>query len=306
MKYLTTFFACILTLFVVFSSAQAAEKIRFATPPWPGVEVKTEIATQLLETLGYPTEQLQIGTSITYSGFKSGEVDAFLAGWVPQQDPMLNPLLEEGVVEIAQTNLDTAVISLCVPKFVAEAGVTSFADLDKHADKFNHHIYNIEAGSGMHTNMEEIIKNDVAGLGDWEQTGVTTPVMLKEVMTKAKRGEWVTFGCWKPHWMNLMMDMVYLEPVPGTEKYASNSKVHTIVRSDLKDTDPEVYRFLSQLKVQSQTQSEWIRDYGQEEIPIEKVAKDWIAANKDTVGQWLDGVKAADGTSAMDKINAAF
>ncbi|QJT09728.1 glycine betaine ABC transporter substrate-binding protein [Oceanidesulfovibrio marinus] len=306
MKYLTTCLACIMAVFIVGASAHAAEKTRFATPPWPGVEVKTEITSQILETLDYPTEQLQIGLSIAYSGFSSGEVDAFLGAWMPQQTAMLEPLVEKGVVEKAAVNLDTAVISLCVPKFVGDEGVKSFADLDKYADKFGHHMYNIEAGSAMHTNMEEIIKNDVAGLGDWTQTGVTTPAMLKEVTGKADRGEWVVFGCWKPHWMNLMMDMTYLTPVPGTEKFASNSKVYTVVRGDMKDTDPDIYRFLKQIKVTSQAQSEWIRDYGQKEIPVDKVAKDWISANKDTVAQWLDGVKAADGTPAMEKINEAY
>ena len=295
-----------LVLFLFCSNSLAAEAVKFGVPPWPGVTVKTEVAAQILQTLGYPCEQLEIGPPIAYNGMANNEVDAFLGAWVPQQNPMLEPLLKKGKVEVAQTNLDDAVISLCVPDYAAKAGVKTFADLDKHADKFKHHIYNIEMGSSMQISMEEIIKDDVVGLGDWEQTNVTTPIMLKEVQSKFNSKEWVAFGCWKPHWMNLLLDMSYLEGVPGTEKFASKSRVETIVRSGLKKDRPQVYRFLKQLTMESVTQSEWIMKYGKKEIPAKDVASEWIAANKATVATWLKGVKAADGSPAMDKINASY
>ena len=130
--------------------------------------------------------------------------------------------------------------------------------------------------------------------------------MLKEVQTKFNNKEWVAFGCWKPHWMNLLLDMSYLEGVPGTEKFASKSRVETIVRSGLNKDRPQVYQFLKQLTVESVTQSEWIMQYGKKEIPAKDVASKWIAANKATVATWLKDVKAADGSPAMDKINAAY
>ncbi len=78
--------------------------------------VKSEIACQILESIGYPTKQLQIGPPIIYKGMTSDEVDVALGAWIPQQNPMLDPLKDQGKVEVVQTNLDTAVISLCVPK----------------------------------------------------------------------------------------------------------------------------------------------------------------------------------------------
>lgn len=295
----------VLALLLVSAIAQA-KSLRFGVPPWPGVTVKTEVAMQILDALGYPSQDLSIGPPIIYNGFKSGEVDIFLGAWIPQQNDMLNPMLKKGIVKIAQTNLDTAVISLCVPRYVADAGVKSFGDLAPHAKKFHRTIYDIEEGSGMHTAMDTIIKNNVAGLRGWRHMGATTSMMLKEVESKIKEKKWVVFGCWKPHWMNLSLEMTYLKGVKGTESYSSKSVVYTVVRSNLNKTDPQVYRFLKQLRVRSQTQSAWIRDYGKEHIPASKVAKTWISAHKDIVAQWLDGVKAADGAPAMTKINKVF
>ncbi|WP_217495462.1 glycine betaine ABC transporter substrate-binding protein, partial [Halofilum ochraceum] len=48
--------------------AGAAEPVRFAIQAWPGVTVKTEVARQLLETMGYPTELQELDPQFVYQG----------------------------------------------------------------------------------------------------------------------------------------------------------------------------------------------------------------------------------------------
>jgi len=284
------------------SSALAGGEIRFGVPPWPGVTVKTEIVCQLLETMGYETEQEEVGPPVIYKGMEDDEIDAFLGAWTPQQNPLLNPLKEKGKVEVVQTNLEDAVISLCVPKYAAEAGVKSFSDLDDQADKFDSHIYNIDVGSPMHTAMEEIIEKDVAGLGDWEQTGTSTPIMLQQVKSMMDQEKWVAFACWKPHWMNVGLEMAYLEAAPGTEKFASDSLIHTVVRSDFNQRFPGVYKMFENIKITSLTQSRWINAFAKEGQRVEVVAREWIRNNPEQVSQWLEGVTAPDGTPGVEKV----
>lgn len=306
MKKLTVGLMTVLMLVLFAMQAMAAEKIRFGVPPWPGVEVKTEIVRQVLEELGYPTEELQIGPPIIYKGLVSNEVDAFLGGWVPQQNPLLDPLLKKKQVRVLQTNLDSARISLCVPRYAADAGVTSFADLDEHAAKFDRTIYNIKVGSPMHTAMENIIAEDVAGLGEWTQVGTTTSAMLMEAKGIMAEKGWVAFACWKPHWMNVDIDMAYLDAVPGTESFASDSKVYTVVSIDMQEVHPQACRFLKNVKISVRTQSRWIMDYAKRKQPLAKVASEWIASNRQLLAKWLDGVKASDGTDAIDKLAGRF
>lgn len=286
--------------------AHAAGKIRFGVPPWPGVTVKTEVVCQLLESLGYPTQRYEVGPPIIYKGMVAGDVDAFVAAWTPQQNPMLDPLVKTKDVEVVAANLDEANISLCVPDYVWDAGVKSFADLDAHGDQFGRTIYDIEVGSGMHTAMEEIIAKDIAGLGDWNHQGTTTSAMLSQVKALINEKKWVTFGGWKPHWMNIEIDMKYLEGVPGTEKYVSQSIVYTVVSSDFHQQYPEVYKFFKKFYVSADTQSKWIYDYSYKGINLDKVAGDWIRANMDTVATWFADVRAATGKPAMDVIQAEF
>lgn len=292
--------------FFISSTASAADKIRFGVPPWPGVTVKTAVVTQLLDTIGYETTQLEVGPPIIYKGMTTDDIDVFLAAWDPAQEKMLKPALEKGDAEILATNLDEAMISLCVPTYVADAGVKSMADLDKYADKFDHTIYNIEIGAGMQTTVETYINEDVVGLGDWSQVNSTTPVMLGQAQDIIKSRGWVVFGCWKPHWMDVLMDIHYLEGVPATEALVSKSLVHTVARKGFAQEQPEAARFLKQIYVPGKVQSQWIYEFGHEKKQPEAVAREWISANLETVAKWMKGVKASDGSNAMDAVTKAY
>lgn len=288
------------------STAIAADKIRFGVPPWPGVTVKTEVVTQIVDAMGYKTTQLEVGPPIIYKSFGTGDMDVFVAAWDPAQEKMLKPALENGDAEILGTNLDEAMISLCVPDYVAEQGVKSMADLNKFADEFDNTIYNIEVGAGMQTTVERYIDEDVVGLGDWSQVNSTTPVMLGQAQEIIRAKGWVVFGCWKPHWMDVLMDITYLEGVPATSELVSKSLVHTVARKGFRAEQPEVARFLSQVYVPGKVQSQWIYEFGHKERLPEEVATEWIKTNMDTVSKWLKGVKTPDGTDAATAVAAAF
>lgn len=296
-----------LILFLTASvSGFAKPVIKFGVPAWPGVTVKTEVAAQILQTMGYEAEQSVLSAPAVFESLRTNNLDAYLAGWSPQEDTMIDPLKEKGEIELLGMNLEEGRISLCVPTYVWGSGVKSFADLDKHAEKFKYKIYNLQPGTGMNNHMTEIIENDVAGLGDWTQVESSTPAMLATVKAQMRQNKWVTFGCWKPHWMNVILDIKYLEGVPGAEKFVSESVVYTIVRKGLKSGYPEVYKFLDQIKVNSEIQSKWIYEFGYKKREPEKVAKEWIGNNLDIVEEWLKGVKTLTGESAAEALRNTF
>jgi len=287
-------------------SGFAKPVVKFGVPAWPGVTVKTEVAAQILQTMGYKVEQSVLSAPAIFESLKTDNLDAYLAGWSPQEDTMIDPLKEKGEIKLLGMNLEEGRISLCVPTYVWEAGVKSFADLDKNAEKFKHKIYNLQPGTGMNTHMTEIIANDVAGLGDWTQIESSTSAMLATVKAQMRQNKWVTFGCWKPHWMNVILDIKYLEGIPGTEKFVSESVIYTIVRKGLKNDYPEVYKFLDQVKVNSEIQSKWIYEFGYKKREPENVAKEWIGKNLDIVEEWLKDVKTVNNEPAGEALHKVF
>lgn len=298
--------AIIFSICIMFPSLSHADTIRFGVPPWPGVTVKTEIVCQILESMGYETQQYEVGPPIIYKGLTSGDMDAYLAAWIPLQNEMYLPLKDKNAIDTVAVNLDEAGTGMCVDKAAWDGGVKSIADLDKFADKFDKTIFGIEVGSGMQVTTEQMIKNDVAGLGDWEQSSTTTPIMLTSAQDRIRQGKWVVFHGWRPHWMNIKIDMKFLEGVPGAEKLVSESVIYTLTSNDFKERFPEAYAFLKQFYVKGMTQSKWIYSFGYEEKKPEDVAHTWIAANLDTVSGWLKGVKTVDGKSAIDAVRHDF
>ena len=283
-----------------------AKPIRFGVPPWPGVTVKTEVVCQILNAMGYETNQLEIGPPVIYKGLTSGDVDAYVAAWIPQQNEMFIPLRDKKAIDVIGVNVDEADTGLAVPTYVWDAGVHSVADLDKHADKFERTIYAIEVGSGMHSSTEEMVKNDVAGLGDWEIVGSTTPVMLSAVDDRVRQNKWVVFHAWRPHWMTIKIDMKFLQGVAGSEKLVSSSQVYTVASNDFAKTYPQAHAFLKNLYVPAEIQSAWINSFSYEKKDPEDVAKAWIVANPDTVAKWLEGVQTVDGKPAFEAVRTAI
>ncbi len=279
-----------------------AKPIRFGVPPWPGVTVKTEVVCQILEAMGYKTTQLEVGPPVIYKGLTTDDIDAYVAGWIPQQNEMFLPLKEKKAIDIIGVNVDQADTGLAVPTYVWEAGVRSVADLDKHADKFDRTIYAIEVGSGMHSSTDEMIKNDVAGLGDWELVGSTTPVMLSAVDDRVRQNKWVVFHAWRPHWMTIKIDMKFLEGVPGSEKLISSSLVYTVASNDFAARYPQARAFLNNFYVPADVQSAWINSFSYEKNDPVDVARKWIIENPETVAKWLEGVKTVDGKPAFDVV----
>ncbi len=113
------------------ASAAEAPTIRFGTPTWPGVTVKTEVAAQLIETMGYSIKQTNSSPAFAYNALKSDDLDIFFGGWMPTQKNMADPLIEEGSVKVMATNISDAIMGIAVPRYVYEAGVETEADLDE-------------------------------------------------------------------------------------------------------------------------------------------------------------------------------
>lgn len=291
------------------SSASAAEiqegKIRFAVPPWPGLTVKSTITADILETIGYETEFVNVGTSVAFQGLANRDIDVYMGYWSPNQDEMAMKFLDNGEIEHLADNIEQAKWGIGVPGYVWDAGVRSVTDLDKNKDRFGGKIYGIEGGSALTKNFREAVDNDVAGLGDWEVVASSTAGMLSQVERATSREEWIAWGAWAPHWMMEAYDTRILENT--TDVLLANAvTVRTAVTSGLKDVNPEAWRFLEQVRITSATQSAWIYEYDRNDRDLDVVATEWIRNNMDTVRQWLDGIDTRDGRTAAEAVAEAY
>ncbi len=303
--FLHCFIALAITITAPLSSI-AAGKISFGVPPWPGVTVKSHVVMQILDAMGYESEAFEVGPPIIYKTMTADDMDVFLGAWTPQQNPMLDPVVEKGKVVKVRSNLSDALIGMCVSEAAWTGGVRTVDDLHKHADRFDKTIYDIEPGTGMHTAISKMIDTNVGQLGDWRHLGTSTPMMLAAVENRMDGNKWVVFGCWKPHWMETRLNIRFLEGIPGTEDLISASKVFTVTRSGFAEEYPELQKFFENFVVPSSVQSEWINQFGYQKKPAAEVARRWIADNLDTVVTWLEDVRTIDGKNAAAALRASM
>lgn len=312
MKYLVRKGACTLIILLTLSTvvmAQGKEKLVFGVPSWPGVTVKSEVVAQLFEAMGYDVKQVVASPSIIFSSLSDDSMQVYLGGWSPVEDPMIDPLVEKKKIIKAGLNIEGAVTALAVPTYVFDAGVTSVEDLEQHKDKFNKTIYSIETGTGISKDLHAAKDADAAGLGDWKLMETPTSIMIAEVLGHIQRNEWVVFFGWKPHWMNVTMDIKFLESKTEAtaDVGASESVVYTITSAALPQNHPQVFAFLERFFVPNQEQSGWIYEYKHNKRDPEEVAQEWIVANMDgVISKWTTGVTALDGRPAIDAIREAF
>ncbi|MGM0499972.1 MAG: ABC transporter substrate-binding protein [Bacillota bacterium] len=276
------------------------DTIDFGYVQWPGVTIKTHVAAKVAEYLGYETKMTAASQAIIFKSLETEDLDVFLGNWLPTMKMHFDEYQEKGVVHNVRVNLEDVTYRTAVPEYVYEAGVRSLADLQEYADKFNKEIYGIEPGNDGNIIIQKAIDNNTYNLGDWSIRESSTAGMLSSVQRAYNNEEWIAFNGWKPHYMNVLFDLKYLEDPEGI--WGEDDKVFTVARNGYQDENPNFYKFLEQFAVPAPIQNKWINEYQNNDRDPEEVAEEWIANNLDIVNQWVFGVKTTDGKIARKAI----
>ncbi len=266
--------------------------INFGYVQWPGVTMKTHVAAKVAEYLGYETEMTAASQAIIFKSLETEDLDVFLGNWLPTMQMHFDEYKEKGVVHNVRVNLEDVVYKTAVPEYVYEAGIKSMADLNENADKFDSKIYGIEPGNDGNIIIQDAIDNGTYNLDDWTLQASSTAGMLSSVQRAVDNEEWIAFNGWKPHYMNVMFDLKYLDDPEGI--WGESPSVYTVARNGYQDENPNFYKFLEQFTVTAPIQNNWINEYQNKDRDPEKVAEEWIANNLDVVNQWVFGVKSTD------------
>lgn len=288
------------------ASAQAAvpeecQTVRFSDPGWTDINVTNAITTTLLGGLGYDTSVDLLSVPIGFRSLQNNDIDVFMGNWMPAQQKFADQY--EGGYERIRANLEGAKFTLAVPQYVKDAGVSSFADLDKHADKFDKRIYGIEPGAPANNLIQKMIDADDFGLGDWKLVESSEQGMLSQVNRAARRDEFVVFLAWEPHPMNLQQDLAYLSG--GDEYFGPNyggATVYTLTRNDYTKTCPNVGELLKNLEFSLNMESEIMGSILNDGKDADEAAQQWLKQHPDVLDQWLAGVATVNGKPGLPAV----
>jgi len=287
--------------------AQAADcsTVRFSDVGWTDITATTAITGEVLQGLGYKTKTHLLSVPVTYNTLASGSIDVFLGNWMPTMEGDIAKYRDNGTVETVRANLEGAKYTLAVPKYVYDAGVHSFADIAKHADKFKNRIYGIEPGNDGNRLIQDMIDTDAFGLKGFKLVESSEAGMVSQIARATKHDDWVAFLGWAPHPMNSNFQIEYLS---GGDDYFGpdygGASVYTNVRKGYTDECPNVGKLLNNLSFSLQLENEvmgMILDDGKEPGAA---AREWLKTNPSVLDAWLAGVTTLDGADAQSAVRA--
>ncbi|EWY37741.1 glycine/betaine ABC transporter substrate-binding protein [Skermanella stibiiresistens SB22] len=291
------------------SAAEPAEckPVRMSDPGWTDITSTTTTAAVILSALGYEPKVVSLSVAVSIEGLKSKNLDAFLGNWMPAQEEMTRKYIDGGQIDIATVNLEGATTTLAVNKAAADAGVKTFEDLNKHADKFNSTIYSIEPGSSANAKIQKMIADNAYGLGGWKLVESSEAAMLASVDRTARRKEWAVFLGWAPHPMNVKLPMGYLD---GGEEYfgpnRGSATVRTLTRSGLTGACPNLGTLLKQMVFSIPMENDMMVMILNDKMDPKKAVEQWMRANPAALEPWLAGVTTFDGKPGLPAVKSAL
>ena len=300
-KTLLTFGLCSMTAFGAY--ANQCETVRFADVGWTDITATTAVTTELLKGMGYKTKIDLLSVPVTYSSMANGDIDVFLGNWMPTMEGDIAKYRDAGTVETLRANLEGAKYTLAVPKYVYDAGVKSFADIAKNADKFKSRIYGIEPGNDGNRLIQSMIDSDAFKLNSFSLVESSEAGMVSQVARAVRRNQWIVYLGWAPHPMNSNIDMEYLDG--GDDYFGPNyggANVYTNVRKGYTSECQNVGGLLQNLKFSLEMENELMEAIlNQNEKPA-KAARAWLKKHPEQVQTWLKGVKTLDGKEATQAV----
>ena len=169
----------------------------------------------------------------------------------------------------------------------------------------NLQIYAIEPGSGSNRITRKMIDDNRFGLKGFQLVESSEAGMLTAVKRAIKRKQWVVFFGWKPHPMNLQIDMTYLtgsEDVFGPDEGAAT--VSTMTAAGYQAQCGNVARLLH-LRFSSAQVSQVMAPILDRTQPLD-AARRWLKANPEPLKAWLDGVSTFDGKDGLAALQASL
>ncbi|MCX2791882.1 choline ABC transporter substrate-binding protein [Vibrio sp. Sgm 5] len=285
--------------------ANQCETVRFADVGWTDITATTAVTSELLKGLGYKTKTDLLSVPVTYSSMANGDIDVFLGNWMPTMEGDIAKYREAGTVETVRANLEGAKYTLAVPKYVYDAGVKSFADLAKHADKFKDRIYGIEPGNDGNRLIQDMIDSDAFGLKDFSLVESSEAGMVSQVSRVVRRNQWIVYLGWAPHPMNSNVEMEYLSG--GDDFFGPNyggANVYTNVRQDYLSECQNVGQLLKNLEFSLEMENQLMEAILNQKQKPAKAAQEWLNTNPQQFEAWLEGVKTLDGKDAKQAITS--
>ena len=253
-------------------------KPRFSDVGWTDITATTQIANQILKSLGYKPKISVLSVAITFKSLENGDIDAFLGNWMPLQEPSQAPLVKAGKIDIAANNLTDARIGFATSKTAYDAGLKTYADIAQFKDQLDGKIYGIEPGSGANGTIPKMIADNTFGLGGFKLVESSEQAMLSETAHRIKEGKPVVSSAGSPSDERQPADGLSHEGQRRLRTERRRRTVDTLTRAGYTKQCPNVGHLLSNLKFNSAIENRLMSDILDQGMQPDAAVRAWMKA----------------------------
>lgn len=255
------------------------KKIELVYVEWSSGVASTNVIRVVLEQQGYTVKLTPVSAAAMWQAVASGDADAMVSAWLPTTHGHYLKQVKNKVVDLGP-NLEGTHIGLVVPDYVT---VDSITELKHQADRFQRRIIGIDPGAGLMSKTEEMIDLYQLDFDLIEGSGATMVAALNDAIT-AK--QWILVTGWTPHWKFVRWDLKFLTDPENA--YGQNGRIHTVVRRELKESMPEVYRILDRFHWSSDEMMALMEQNRHKRANPYQNAQQWVSDHPERVIKWLD------------------
>ncbi len=260
--------------------------VKIAYVEWSSEIASTNLVKAVIqEKLGIKCKINPYTAPVMWQSVGAKDDDAMVAAWLPTTHGHYLEMVKDKVEDLGP-NLTGTRIGLVVPENPKQSKgieIDSIGDLRGKAKLFDQRIEGIDPGAGIMAKTEEAIK--AYGLDGFELIDGSGASMCANLAKAMEEGRWIVVTGWTPHWKWAKWKLKYLKDPKGI--YGGKEEIHTIVRKDLKQDMPEVYKFLDAFKWNPEQMAQLMIWNQEEDADPYENAKRWIKDNSEQVDSWL-------------------
>lgn len=274
---------------VAFTGPAAAQS-NFATVGYVDLsfyEVTEAVVQSVLERLGWSIAVRKGSHSQVYPLLEKGEVDVFVAAWLPNAHaPYWEQVKDKAV--IATTLFEDAKLYWSVPDYVPASEVSSVADLVKPevAAKMQKEIRGTRADSGLMIGSKKIMDEyKLADAGYLLMPGPPADWIANfDANIAAKK--WFVMPLWQPQYMNQVAKMrILAEP---KQLLGGADKAYLVLSKEFYEKlDKRTWKTLQRMSLSIRAVTEMDYLVNVKKLTPQYAVRNWMASHADTVNYWL-------------------
>ena len=253
------------------------KKIVYALPGGGSALVMLNVASKMLERVGYDVEKKTMALGLIYQGLATGDVDVFSSAFLPGQNSHVNK--HEGKLDFLGTSYAPVPSGLMAPAYVPFGTIE---DLKKPEvrDMLKGEIHSGGSGWGVSIRANDTIK--AYGL-DFKVVNSSGPVMAAAFKKAYDRKEPVLITGWCPHYLCALYETKFLTDTKGIWTYSQD---YYVARLGFREDHPRAAVLLGRMSLDVALMSQMMVWMEQEKIDAATAADRLLAQHPELMWYW--------------------